>query len=274
MREGKEGIIRENGNGATITKGLVVGGTMLIPGVSGGSMAMILGIYDDLISSVSSFMKSKRKNFLFLLLFAAGGGLGIFLFAKPLLSLIEMYPMPMLYFFMGAVLGGVPLIVKKSQIKGFSFKSVFCVVLGVVSVFLISLLPEESSQSAMAPGVESVMFLVLAGFIAAVALVLPGISVSYLLLVMGLYDEVMRAISHFYMPFLLPLGIGLLLGIVLTTKLLERAMVRHPHSTYLIILGFVLGSMVEIFPGVPSGIDILICLITLVAGFGIIKLIS
>ena len=94
---------------------------MLVPGVSGGSMAMILGVYNRLVSSVSSFFKHKKESLLFLLTFAVGGGLGMFLFAKPLLSLIEQYPMPMLYFFMGAVAGGIPLIVRESKVKKFSW---------------------------------------------------------------------------------------------------------------------------------------------------------
>mgnify|MGYP005776197081 FL=1 len=80
-------------------KGMIIGGTMLVPGVSGGSMAMILGIYSRLVSSVSSFTKDKKGNFLFLVIFSLGGGTGMLLFARPLLSLIERYPMPMLYFF-------------------------------------------------------------------------------------------------------------------------------------------------------------------------------
>ena len=98
----------------------------------------------------------------------------------------------------------------------------------------------------------------LAGVIAAVALVLPGISISYLLLVMGLYDEIMRAIGDFYLPFLIPFGVGLILGVVLTTRLLERAMNRHPLPTYLIILGFMFGSMVEVFPGIPPWPEVLL----------------
>ena len=196
----------------TALKGLVVGGTMLVPGASGGSMAMILGVYDKLVSSVSSFLKHKRASFVFLALFAAGGLLGMIAFAKPLLALIERYPMPMQYFFLGAV----------------------------------------------------------AGFIAAVALVLPGISVSYLLLLMGLYDETMRAISTFYLPFLIPLGLGLVAGIVPTTKVLERAIERHPHPTYLIMLGFMLGSMAELYPGIPDWSGVPLCLLTLAAGFCII----
>ena len=126
----------------------------------------------------------------------------------------------------------------------------------------------------MAKGAGGLLLLVLAGFVAAIALVLPGISVSYLFLLMGIYDSVMRAISSFRLTFLAPLGIGLLLGIVFTTKLLEHAMTKYPRPAYLIILGFVLGSIVELFPGIPSGPEILFCILTFAAGFGIIRLVS
>ncbi len=237
-------------------------------------MAIILGIYDELVSSVSSFMKSKRKHFLFLLVFGVSGLVGMFLFSKPLLRLIEAYPMPMLYFFMGAVAGGVPLIFKQSQLKKFSVRGLFYVLLGLAIVLGLAVIPVSGGQSAMDADLKGILYLALAGFIAAVALVLPGISVSYLLLVMGLYDELMRAISQFYMPFLIPLGVGLILGIILTTKILEKAMNSYPQPTYLIILGFVLGSMGEVFPGIPTGIEIPVCACTLLAGFGCIMLLS
>ena len=88
-------------------KGLCVGGTMLVPGVSGGSMAMILGIYDKLITSVSSFFACKKRNALFLLLFALGGGAGMLLFANPLLYLLQRYPLVLRWFFIGAVAGAL-----------------------------------------------------------------------------------------------------------------------------------------------------------------------
>ena len=184
-------------------KGLCVGGTMLVPGVSGGSMAMILGIYDKLITSVSSF--------LFL-------------------------------------------------------------VVGFSAVALFSILPAADASRAENPGA---LFLICAGLVAAVALVLPGISVSYLLLMMDMYNTVIQSISRLYLPYLLPLGAGVLLGIILTTKLLERAMEKHPQQTYLLILGFVLGSLPELFPGFPVSVpQWLMCLFSLALGGGAIWLLS
>ena len=255
-------------------KGMIIGGTMLVPGVSGGSMAMILGIYDKMISSVSSFMKDKKGSFIFLLLCAAGGCLGMFLFSKPLLHLIASYPMPTLYFFIGAVVGGVPLIFGKSKLNKFSIRGIGYIIAGAAIVLAMTFIPMDAGNSATQDGFLGAMFLLLAGFIAAVALVLPGISVSFLLLVLGLYDETVNAISQMYFPYLLPLGAGLLIGIFLTTRILESAMEAFPQPTYLMILGFVLGSIAEVFPGVPSGIEIILCTITFAAGCAAILLLS
>lgn len=263
-----------NNNPLTIIKGLVVGGTMLVPGVSGGSMAIILGIYDDLIYSVSSFMKHKGASLRFLILFSAGGILGMFLLSRPILYLLDEFTMPTLYFFMGAVIGSVPMIFSKSELKKFSIRGLFYVIAGIAVVVAISFIPASGSESSLDADLTGMLFLALAGFVAAIALVLPGISVSYLLLIMGLYDETVTAISQVYMPFLLPLGIGLILGIVLTTKILEKAMTEFPQPTYLMILGFVLGSLAEVFPGIPAGMEMISCLIALAAGTGIILFIS
>ena len=255
-------------------KGLLIGGTMMVPGASGGTMAIILGIYDKLVHAVSSFLKNIKENFLFLLIFAAGGALGAFLFANPLLKLIERYPMPTLYFFMGAVLGGVPLLIKQSQVKKFTWKIPVYILIGAAVVVLFALIPTGTFQFNADRGIDTYLYLGLAGFVAAVALVLPGISVSYLLLMMGLYDTTMQAISQLQFSFLIPLGIGLILGVLLTTKVLEKAMTRYPQATYLIILGFVFGSIAEIFPGIPQWPEILLCIVTLAAGFFIIQLLA
>lgn len=259
--------IRKDNNFLTALKGLIIGGTMLVPGISGGSMAMILGIYDRLISSVSSFMKNRKENLFFLLIFSLGGILGILLFAAPLLQLIERYPMPMLYFFIGAVAGGVPLIIRQSGAKKLTWRIAGYIFLGLLAVSALGLVPPDLFNTENTAGTTGFLLLLAAGFVTAAALVLPGISVSYLLLLLGLYDKTMSAISTFHIPFLLPLGIGLVLGIVLITRALERAMSAHPHPSYFIILGFLLGSAAEIFPGVPGGIILPVCILTFAAGF-------
>ena len=262
----------QHNNLLVLLKGVIVGGTMLVPGVSGGSMAMILGVYDRLVFAVSSFMKQKRKNFIFLVLFAVGAGLGMVLFSRPLLHLLTRYPMPVLYFFFGTVAGGVPLIVRRTAIRRFSWRALFYIVMGILAVFLFQLLPTGTFQLGGETGFLGALLLLLVGILSAVPLVLPGISISYLLLLMGLYERMVQAISTCDLRILVPFGVGLLIGTVLTAKALEYAMTVHPHPTYLGILGFILGSMAEVFPGIPSQEELLPCVVLLAAGFLAIRL--
>lgn len=257
----------------TVLKGVCVGGSMTVPGVSGGSMAMILGIYDRLIASISSLSKDFRGNLSFLLRFLLGSALGMALFANPLLALIERCPRPMLFFFIGAVAGGVPMILKKAQVRSLSAQTVLCPLAGAACVLALSLLPEGLFQAQA--GLAGLLLEVAAGVVAAVALVLPGISVSYMLLMMGLYDRVLQNIAAFNVPALLPLAAGLLLGILATTRTLERAMNRFPRPTYLLILGFVLGSVAEVFPGLPVGAaEWVICPLMAAGGYCAIDLMT
>ncbi|MEA4891642.1 MAG: DUF368 domain-containing protein [Peptococcaceae bacterium] len=268
-----------NERGKTLLKGLCVGGSMLVPGVSGGSMAMILGIYNRLISAVSTFFRDVRGNAAFLGLFALGALVGLGLFARPLLKLIEIHPLPMRYFFIGAAAGSVPLVFRQARVCRFSWGAVIYPLLGLAVVGLLGLLPVTPEGAAVPPVFTGASWagqirLLLAGVIAAVALVLPGISVSYMLLVMGLYDQVMTAVGRPDFSLLCPLGLGVFLGVVLTTRLLEKAMTRFPQATYLIILGFLLGSAASLFPGLPSGAGLLSCPLMFLAGFGIILRLS
>jgi len=257
---------KKNSRLEILYKGLLIGSTMLIPGVSGGSMAIILGIYDRLVLAVSSFTQNKKENILLLLMFASSAGVGMFLLAKPILVLWEMYPKAMGFFFVGAVAGGVPAIYKEAKIEKIKWRYAAYVLIGFLIAAAMSL-PGVSAVATAKSGQLSVWYLFIAGIVAAVALVLPGISVSFLLLFLGLYDELMQAVSEMNIAFLAPIGLGILVGIVLTTKGLEKAMKNYPKITYLMILGFVAGSLLEVFPGMPRGYEWIWCLSVAASGF-------
>ena len=256
-----------------LLKGLIIGSTMLVPGVSGGSMAMILGIYDRLISSVSSFSKNIKRNIFFLSIFALGSIAGILIFARPISSLIDYYPKPTLYFFIGAVMGGIPLIVGKAKIERLSLKTAICILIGLSIFFSIDSIPTGIFYYQGSSSIKSFLILLFVGIITAIALILPGISVSYMLLIMGVYKPTIEAIISLQFSFLIPLGIGILFGIILTTKILEYAMKKYT-TTYLIIFGFILGSLYEIFPGIPLESELIVCIISLISGYSLINLLS
>ena len=247
--------------------GVVIGAAMLIPGVSGGTTAIILGIYDRLVAAVASFFKDIKKNFIFLIAVALGGVAGILLFSKLLLRLVELWEVPMLFLFIGATSGSFPLLVRKSR-EGLKLSSALFLLLGFALVLGIAYLPTSLFQFDT-HSVAGFLTLFALGIPLAVALVLPGISFSYMMLVFSIYDPFLRALSGFDILFLLPLGLGLAAGILLSTKILEKAMLRFPGPTYFVIIGVVLGSILEMLrelPHAPAGWEIPACILTLAAG--------
>lgn len=261
-------------NEITIWKGVITGATMIVPGVSGGSMAMILGIYDRLISAISSFRKDVKGNLLFLTRFVAGTGIGMFLFSRPLSWLLGHYPMPTMYFFLGAVFGGIPVIEKKSGVRKFALDVILYMLIGVAVVLLISAIPAGIFDISSGNGFVYWFALCVMGVLAATALILPGISFSHFLLILGMYDSLLEAIKSFDLTFLIPLSVGLLVGIASFSKFLERVMEQWPKQTYLIILGFIIGSVAQIFPGIPAGWGVILCTVMAAAGFGAVYWIS
>lgn len=242
----------------TIVKGMWIGGTMTVPGVSGGSMAMIMGVYDRLISSVSSFFRNPKQSMSFLVRFVLGAGVGMVLFSRFISFLFTTRAdVPLRFFFLGAVAGGVPMIYKEAGIRRISLGAVAYPVIGILAVVILALLPTGLFAPDGSFGITAVLTQLAGGVIIAVGLVLPGISVSQMLYMLGIYEGIIKNISTLNILPLIPLGVGVLGGIFLTTKVLERLMTRHPQPTYLIILGFMFGSLPELFPGVPLGMDIL-----------------
>lgn len=227
----------------TVLKGGIIGATMIVPGVSGGTMAIILGIYDRLISAVSSFHKNVKENVLFLTLFAIGAGCGFYLFATPVSWLLDNFEFPTICFFILIVLCGIPTIGKKSGIQKIDFEALTYLIFGALLVTAISRTPSNVFQSVADVGSGFWLRLFLSGTAAAVALILPGISFTHFLLILGLYESLLDAVKNIQLTFLLPLGLGVIVGVLSLSKLLEHLMEKYPKQTYLMILGFIIGSV-------------------------------
>lgn len=248
-------------------KGTVIGSAMLIPGVSGGTTAIILDVYDDLISSVSSFFKDTKKSLFTLLTIGVGALLGILFFSKAILYITSKFYMPMMFLFFGAVLGSIPMLYRKAEIKRFSLGTIVYPLIGAGLVLIMEFIPKDSLKIPVGAGWMSYLVVILAGLILSVAFVLPGISVSYMLLILGIYETTLTAIENMEYMFLITLLVGIALGVLLSTRILEKSMKNHPQATYLLIIGFVLVSLKEIFPGIPLGLGIIESIITFLVGF-------
>lgn len=255
---------------------------MTVPGVSGGTMAILLGIYDRLIGAVSGLVPKKNKelgnliydwrtvrlSIFFLMAFLLGAGIGMLAFAKVISGLLEQ-PLAggyVRFFFLGAVAGGIPLILSSAKVKKFSVRLILLPVIGAGLVYGLTFLPEEMFSLSATGGIGAFLLKLFGGVILAIALVLPGVSASQMLYTLGIYEELLDCIGAFRVLPLMPLAIGTVLGILLITKTLDTLMTKYPRQTFLIIFGFILGSLPELCPQNVEG-NGLLCGLCVAMGF-------
>lgn len=243
-------------------KGMFIGIANIIPGVSGGTIAVILGIFDDLINAINNFTKDIKKYLYFLLPIGLGAAFSILSFSSLLEHCLNNYSLPTSVFFVGLVCGSIPLIYKKSVSKGIKSSYVISMIISIAIVILISMINENKTSFAD----ESLSFLFLAkifvgGLLAAAAMIIPGISGSFVMVLLGIYPTVIHAISNISKCLLNPstsliintastiisLGIGVILGIFIISKIISYLMEKYYSVTYFSILGLVIGSVYGIF---------------------------
>lgn len=230
-------------------KGLFIGSTMTIPGVSGGTMAIILGVYEDLIHNVNQIKKEPFKSVLFLCNIGLGGLIGFVAFAR-IISYLLTNSTTGIYvriIFAIIVLCGIPLLVKKSDITKLSIVNILWLFLGLFLVLSLSTLPKGLFASGL--GLSFIIMQLLGGIIVAIALVLPGISASHMLYILGLYTSVLENVYTFKWLSLTPLLLGIIIGTFATANVLERLINKYTENTYMVIIGFVVGSVVGLFGG-------------------------
>lgn len=255
-------------------KGIVVGATTSVPGVSGGTMALILGIYDKIIHSMSKLFKNFKKNSIFLAIVGIGMVIGLVLAAPFVKYAIDNFKYPALYFFIGIVFAGFPVLFKKAN-QGEKKKTdiiffiVGALIIGGLLIFEHSYNGELFNLSG-GLNIVDIIILFISGIIIAIALILPGISTSFLLVVLGLYNPLIEAVKTKNIVFLAIVAFGTLFGTVATTGILEKMMNEKPRQTYLMIIGFVVVSVIDVFPGLPKGMDILYSILSFAIGYVLI----
>lgn len=230
-------------------KGIVVGIANIIPGVSGGTMAVILGIYDELINAISLSIEKLKKNWKFILCIGAGMGVGILVLANILSFLFENYNVATQFFFIGLILGSLPL-VWSITVSDRKFKPInvipFILMLGVMIIMFIIKPAENAVQTVIS--VRLFIELVIAGFVGAVAMIIPGISGSFMIKVLGHYETMQKAISDLNIVILIPLAIGIVIGLLVGAKIISILLKKFKQGIYAGILGLIVGSVLVIYP--------------------------
>lgn len=217
-----------------------------------GVFCVAFGLYEKLIDSCLHFFKDIKKNTTFLTPIILGVLSSIFIFSKFLQSAFDKFYIITSYAFIGLILGSLPVIFKQAKTPKITFPHIMCLILSFVfSIYLIVL--EQNAIYSLSSFSNS--YLILAGFLMSAGIVIPGISKTVILMMLGIYSSYLSAISSLNFSILIPLGIGLILGSVIFMFIINFLFSHFKSYTYFVILGFVLGSVLVIFPGITNSFE-------------------
>lgn len=252
-----------------VVKGIVIGLANIIPGVSGGTLAVSMGIYDKLIHSLTHLFKEFKKSILFLLPVFLGAGIAIGGLSFVIPVLFEKFPFQTNLFFIGLILGGIPAIWKKVKGKKVNIGHILSFILFFALVAGMAAFGGAEGKAAdMSLNVWNVIKFFAVGVIASATMVIPGVSGSMVLLLLGYYNPIittiktfLTALAAFDVPVLLqccgiliPFGIGVIVGIFAIAKLIEILLEKFPNYVYWAILGLILASPIAIILAGSMGV--------------------
>ncbi|MEZ2011034.1 DUF368 domain-containing protein, partial [Staphylococcus aureus] len=261
-----------------ILKGFAMGTSDLVPGVSGGTIALLLGIYNQFIASISGiFSRRFWPSFTFLIPIIIGMLLAMGSLSNLFNYLLSQHHIPTMFFFGGLIIGIVPYLLKISNYKtSFTTKHYMMVIAGIAILIVITLMNngDKHAGETLTLSTGLIIKYFIAGMCASSAMLLPGISGSFMLLVFGVYGTVMLAISEFVklnfagLPILLAVGFGVLAGFIISSKIIQYFLTHHKLMTFALIIGFVVGSLFAVFPGLPTNIVMwFVSLVVFIIGF-------
>ncbi|EOD3830382.1 DUF368 domain-containing protein [Staphylococcus aureus] len=261
-----------------ILKGFAMGTSDLVPGVSGGTIALLLGIYNQFIASISGiFSRRFWPSFTFLIPIIIGMLLAMGSLSNLFNYLLSQHHIPTMFFFGGLIIGILPYLLKISNYKtSFTTKHYMIVIAGIAILIVITLMNngDKHAGETLTLSTGLIIKYFIAGMCASSAMLLPGISGSFMLLVFGVYGTVMLAISEVVklnftgLPILLAVGFGVLAGFIISSKIIQYFLTHHKLMTFALIIGFVVGSLFAVFPGLPTNIVMwFVSLVVFIIGF-------
>ncbi|MDR2518765.1 MAG: DUF368 domain-containing protein [Spirochaetaceae bacterium] len=251
--------------------GLVLGMANVIPGVSGGTIAVAFNIYHRLIGIITPDIKKIAGAWKFWLPLGAGTAGGIVFLSKLVTVLFERHPIPANWFFIGIILGSLPMVYRKIRLPVTlpRLEEALCCLAGLGVMVIMKIVRVSETAGAAAALTPALWVRLLAGGgCAAIAMIIPGISGSFLLLALGLYPTVIRGVADGNIPLLIPAALGIGAGLFAGAALVRFLLRAAPAQTYAAILGLAAGSVLTLCPrsGLGSGATLAASLISLLAG--------
>ncbi|MDD4493326.1 MAG: DUF368 domain-containing protein [Eubacteriales bacterium] len=248
--------------------GFFLGISIIAPGVSGSVMAVMMGIYDQLINIISNPFKNFKKNFKYLFPMGIGAVLSILIFLQLLNLLFEYYPVPAFNLFIALIAGSLPAVFKESNRDG--FKKIYW--LGTIGAFAFAFTIGMMAKNNISVNAESqnFIYLTVCGAIAGMTGMIPGMSVSMMLMMLGVYEPLLKAASGFDIMTIAPVGAAFVIGMILFSNLTKYIFNKYHSFGYFMVFGFMIGSLVSIFPGLPEGqLNWILSVVTIIIGLTI-----
>ena len=238
----------------TGVKGIAIGVSMIIPGLSGGTLAVLMNIYDKILEAITGIFKHFKESLLLLLPLVIGAVIGFVGLVFPINYGLAHFPLIIVSLFVGFIIGGLPSIYKKVRGK----ENWISILIGLIALGItISLcfIKTNDSIDIRNLNVGTWFYLFLSGIIASIALVAPGISGSMTLMVLGVYVHLMEVLKEILSftnlwnnsMILLPLALGLIIGFIFMSFFMKYMLKNHETSTYFALIGFIIGSIVSIY---------------------------
>jgi len=252
-------------------KGMAMGIADAFPGISGGTMALILGVYKELVNSISiinfSLFKTLKKeglkefwkklNGTFLVILFSGIISSLVVFMNLASFLIDNFPILIWSFFLGLVSASIYIILKPTDLFDFNnknkhiLKNWFLLISSFYVSYLLTSLPEINNLN------ENILFIFFAGFIASCAMILPGISGSYILVILGLYKTMSKALINIELDKIVIFGFGVILGLTSFSKVVKWGFDKFPNKILIMMTGLIIGSIHKLWPWKLNEINVL-----------------
>lgn len=269
MKKKKKEKVNDRGILYNIVSGIIIGIGFIIPGVSGGVLAVLLGVYDSVIFSINSFKNNILKNSKFLISLGIGVVIGAIGFSNVLVYLLKTREFAIKYIFIGLIIGGLPSLLKNIKIKSKkSINPLFLILALALSAGMVYL--EANLNISNLVENNSVIAFSIAGLFYSMGKIIPGVSGAALLMLIGVYEPLLKLLSNPLLItkaeiiMLIPFGISFLISAVILFKLINYLLKKHYNKTYSAVLGFVIGSILFIYPGFNFDLSGIICILLLV----------
>ena len=255
-----------------IIKGIFIGAGAIVPGLSSGVLCVIFGIYEKLLDAVLNFFKDIKQNIKFLFPIALGVGIGVLLFSNGLNYALYAFPIQTKSIFIGLILGTIPSLIKEVNEKQ-SFRPqnvvylLIALAIGIVTVIL-------ENQMTIISNVEEInsFYLILCGVIMSLGIIVPGVSSTIILMLLGVYSIYLQSVANLYLPVLIPMGIGLVLGSIVVMKVTKILLEKQYAKTFYSIIGFTIGSILVLVPQGMNTLEMILSILCILLGIYISRI--